>query len=791
VGKELVATVNQVLRSAGVQGSQLKILPCGTDKKEYCPLAAADKGRFKQRLSTAQDLFEFVNKRLELNPALAKKRGDNPARLFHPLAPQWILVDLDDKAGPDGILRQDGNGWELHMEGDRTSPALSPAVKKLAEDFLPALTERREGLSDAELLQKITEAGWKHLTAKLTPQDFIQGNFAFEMKRPQEAALPPFISPFHEITLRGYPGITVPWSDPYLLREWERFLHKAGVEIEISATLRRYESGEMRKENERKTYRIKGYTFLEIHYPPAESENTAWKLRYLNPLGGVIKEIEIPMREKPSVRVYSPTAAEADSSLYQVMVYNRPLKVWAYFPSKMPAAEKLSALREAGEKLQQIPEATLAPMLNGLEREKPISLYFFNDREQAKQVGITVLKNIQGQYEGANNQVAVVLNEEGGISFSTLYHEVAGHAAADFMIPQDKLGYINDPSHSALRDYYLWKLRKAFNPKELKPYHEWVVESESLKQEEKPDEKKIRELEERLKPYREKISQYFISSYAAEGITGFLAQLRRPFEDLTEVTEYLYSGTISDLSLYSEEPLLVLAGLHHLMAEYGVPRIGGIGRQEVFSHRAFKKVLGIDLQGMERVATEYEKVLDTGLSEKNSAVSAQRDFGVTGRDTAVSGPPWYHRPKPALRLNLAMGLQSFFSETFEPRLGGKLGLEYGNKKVPLLRIHPRHRFNPLVYYSVVGTHDEAGDALAAGIRYYNPTDLALEASVGVGNLLLNGKDGEEHPPGLAASFSAPWYFRILGGTFNAGPNVNYLHRGKLKDSLYGGIFLGL
>jgi hypothetical protein len=347
-----------------------------------------------------------------------------------------------------------------------------------------------------------------------------------------------------------------------------------------------------------------------------------------------------------------------------------------------------------------------------------------------------------------------------------LIHEILGHALDDFLKPDSNYQMLSLSPDNPFREYFIWKLQKTFSPGEIKHFRRLLEKSES----EHLSESERRKVESKLAPYLEKVREKFSSLYAMQGTEGILYQIEFPAEDVAVLMENFYKGLQEPVFVEFKDPLFKLIGLYHLMNEYGVSKLGGIKKEEIFSRKAFKEVLGIDLDGMKEMIPPYEIALAGNATRRGMA----------------------RRYSRGTHLNLGIGTHWFFDDPV-PNLATGIELEFGEKdRSPITGpcfIVPGHYGFPHINYSIFGIGDEPVDILTLGARYFNPSPIALEIGGGVGNLLFNGENNRS--VGFAGNIGARVGFEFLGSDFNFGPTFGYVARGDLKDSFYGGLLLGL
>jgi hypothetical protein len=427
----------------------------------------------------------------------------------------------------------------------------------------------------APLAGEIQNLSWKDLGLGASPRDFDLRCYAFRIQ--ENPAAPEVFGPRHLVILAGHPERIIPWTDPYLLMEWRAFLRERGVEITEDQA------------KGKKCYRYKGRLLLEEERTPEQAT-----FRWFHPSGKLRDEIIYPLASKPKVTV----SALPDKETYLVSVYNRPLRMEVHGPANPPSDDLTKSLACAGEILQKIPESMIAPMLTGDRAESPLILRA-SSPEHAKQKGwLGRAESWAGKYFDGKN--ILWSNIADSCDQDHLFHEVGGHVYDDFAAADiNSAGLVEETGRSALRDYFAWKLSRLFAPEELAAYNAATVRLRQWRLSEKQDPQEKKNLDKILAPFREKALRGFVSSYAIEGGYSIHGELAAPTENFAEVMRVFFTsleGGADWSSSSDKEPLLTLVGMDYLFHEYGAARIGTIGREEVYSKKAFQTVLGIDVE---------------------------------------------------------------------------------------------------------------------------------------------------------------------------------------------------
>jgi hypothetical protein len=562
MGDTTANSLNKVLQLAGVDPSNLTVLSC---EKDFCDVNVNGGGTEERpEIITSspnmkENFFLLINRWLDLKKDWMKNKGPNPSSLFRDISNHSALIDLDSDPEVDGVLYRSREGWKLKLEA----------------------AYQAEGLR------------WKDLGLQASPKEFAKKLPAFEVQ--EDPSAPEIFGLFHKVTLAGHPEVTIPWTDPYLLMEWKGFLEKAGVEKGYDET---------------KKMSIYSTTVggSSVKIMEEEWRGDEVKYRFFNPLGKLEREIAYKIPAKPSVTVFSPNNPEKEP--YQVSVYGRKIAVWDYIPDNWASiifSFRKSILEGISEALQNIPESMIAPILDGVGPEKPLRIILAT-QDKARELGFVGKDEWRpGGYSRNHNTFWY----EADTDFREVdfLHDIGGHAYDDVWVPDKGWQGLTDPGQSALRDYYAWKLAQLFTPKELATYDRLSTQFRHWVHKKEKDPKEDERLEKPLTPFREKAVKRFVSEYAIEGSEGIRYHLNRPVEDFAEVMQTFFTylngrrsldmsthGSTKDWDTYrSQEPLLTLVGMDYLFHQYKVSKIGNIRREEVYSKKAFKEVLGIDL----------------------------------------------------------------------------------------------------------------------------------------------------------------------------------------------------
>lgn len=600
-----VKTINSALQCAGVSQNDLKMVEIKpTGSGGYYNLEIRQDGKTQEKSFTDLDEFyQFLNTWIAENQQLAANRIGNSAKLFEPYGRNWIAVDCDNKKGADAVIYySDGfsgkgpeNDFRFVKVADDPAdedPFLMEQLKKLAKPFINNDAERRElgqilvsERASLGLLEFLSRQSWDGFGIDAPVSAFRGATYVFEAAETESA--PPFMSPFHDVHIAGDPEADVPWSDNYLILEWENYLREAGIEIVSSIGY---------------FYEFKNTTIMDRVF-----DGSKMTYRLYNPLGGVIREKSVDFPLSHDIQVISPDDPSAHD--YFVVVNGLKVKIEAYFPADLSKGDREWSLERIGDGLRRIPRMMLLPLIQGRGAERPVRIVFATE-EDARKMGL-LNGSAGGNYNYGTNTLwigpyyskvkgEVTANSQ---SEETVEHEV-GHALADFLVSEDILGRVTEPVHSALKDYYIFKLKQLFSADEIREYDELSTEYRSLQvgmaNYNEEAKKRLEELKDALDEYRSKAREKFVSNYAAEGL-GLRMQGREPHEDFAEVMQrfFEYVSFKDDNQRWwrerMREPLLRLAGALYLAQNYGVASIGNINREEIFSRRAFKEILGIEL----------------------------------------------------------------------------------------------------------------------------------------------------------------------------------------------------
>ena len=526
-----------------------------------------------------------------------KSLKTDPEFVIEAVKQNWRVLEYVDpslRAKPDFVIELAKQTWSHSLEEfNLNAKTKDLSTAELNNDeliklirIIQSLARMISSLEDTDYSLGIEKAGlkegvshlasydWKDIGFEASPEIFAESIYGFHLQNsPLE---PPFISPFHEISLEGHPEIIIPWSDPYLLMEWEAFLKSKGIEII--------------KKSDRTKYNFNGLTVLEA---VRVNEQTTYYFR--SPFGVVKSSVTVETPSKPEVKVNYPENPKDPS--YSMTVYGREIEVLAYFPESMSSYGRTDRIRKLGETYQQIPESMLSPILDGVDQEEPLTITMMEpDEIEWLNVPKHFITSLGGTYSRTDNSTMFLIYA----SEYEVFHEIGGHAYADFIVSDDNDVTITMFQRSALRDYYGWKLDQIFSPEELTSYKELLARYVRWRPYFFPENpKELDELLALLKPFREKALTRFVSEYAIEG-KSIEDQMEDPSEDFAEVMFMFFVSLLPRNRAYweakrSREPLLNLIALDYLFHEYGVSTIGNIDKEDVYSKEAFQEVLGIDL----------------------------------------------------------------------------------------------------------------------------------------------------------------------------------------------------
>ncbi|MBI2083465.1 MAG: hypothetical protein HYT76_07820 [Deltaproteobacteria bacterium] len=416
-----------------------------------------------------------------------------------------------------------------------------------------------------------------------SPEAFDRKFYAFEVKG--ELSLSSFFGPWHTVTLNGHPEVEVPWTDSYLLAEWESFLLGAGANREVDRW-----SGDSRV-----TYSWKGKKLIVLSHT---EEFLTFEFFDSSGKKSHVRKLTKPLR--PPLRVVPPKPGK-NSSEYTLTIHGWDFKVIAIFPEDYDDEEKRETLKDIGEALQRLPQRRIGRYASSVGAEVPIKI-IITTKEKAKELKF-YLHGAGGLYFSDQNHGWIDLEAEDHAFRRTTLHEIAGHGDDDIRAPDDNPAYMTDSQRSALADYYVWKLRRCLSSEELATYAKASEIYRNRLRDPEASSFDLKILENDLDPFREKISRCFVSPYAVEGSRGIPSQLRAPREDYAEVVENFFEVLAGENGKV-HEPLFTLLGLDYLMDQYRVDSIGQIQQGEIFSKESFETVLGIHLAFGEEVVAE-------------------------------------------------------------------------------------------------------------------------------------------------------------------------------------------
>ncbi|MBI2500456.1 MAG: hypothetical protein HYW02_03100 [Deltaproteobacteria bacterium] len=431
---------------------------------------------------------------------------------------------------------------------------------------------------------------WNRRGLKVSVDRFHEQAYGFEVQsNPQFSQM---VTPFHKVNLKGHADLIVPWSDPYLLMEWESVLIDAGA------------GRQARKEGNSLivVYSFKGRDFLKVTETP---ENVSFL--FIGRSGQRLGAKTVLKPEEREVLISKPAPVPADatkettqSQIYKIHFDKDEILVETYFPASVSEEKRFQTVSELALLLQALPSRMVLPFFQGEDGKLPL-LFVLAPQKTAESLKVKDGNPAGGNYNYSINRVWIDLDPEGSMIRSTFLHEVTGHGTSDFFVPSNE-NRITEPDRSGLRDYYALSLQSCLTPQELANYMEL---SRLIRN--KEDFPKVtgidwKVLESRIEAYRTKGEECFVSGYAIEGSDGIREELNEPHEDFAEVREAFYSLLLRekpDLTFHAvrrRDKLLSLVGLLYLFEEYGVPSLGDISREDLFLRESFQKVLGVTLK---------------------------------------------------------------------------------------------------------------------------------------------------------------------------------------------------
>ena len=158
--------------------------------------------------------------------------------------------------------------------------------------------------------------------------------------------------------------------------------------------------------------------------------------------------------------------------------------------------------------------------------------------------------------------------------------------------------------------------KELFSPEEKKMF--FLQKDKKLPSPTPGEKKDSLSAEERseLNRYRERALKKFVSLYAVEGPKGVNVSL--PEEDFAEAATAFLNHLNSGEDWYpsrQQEPLLRLFGLHYLFSTYPVSDLRGLARDEEFSDKAFRQVLGlgVDSTTAKKSSYDFSSVISLGM----------------------------------------------------------------------------------------------------------------------------------------------------------------------------------
>ncbi|MBI2083464.1 MAG: hypothetical protein HYT76_07815 [Deltaproteobacteria bacterium] len=510
---------------------------------------------------------------------------------------------------------------------------------------------------------------WSSRGLSLSPGDFDRRAFAFHVRN--DSSVPPSLSPFHQVTLKGHPDQHVPWTDPYLLAEWESFLLANGVTRAV-----------YKEDNKLTTV----YFFKDAPLVAVTQTENQVRFQFYDQKGNEILDKVFHKPEKPEVVIHQIVDnSSPQPEFYRIGVLGHILTVFAFFPESCSPDQKKQILFRIGETFRTLPASEIAHYLNPPPGEEKALRIVLATREEAMKRGFISQDSsntVAGIYHSGENFTWLGLIGEGDPTLNSILHEIGGHADADLRVPEN-LVVITSPDQSALRDYYVWKVQKVATPDQIAAYEEALRLYKEMNSERDFNGFDYDLLGQVIDRFHEAASRHFLSTYALAGPRGIQDQALEPHEDYAEVRAIFLellapqqrgAQPVSFHELRSRDPLIVLMALGYLMDEYQVSEIGGIKREELFSEKAFREVLGIDLKSMKGKKLEVGDFRRTPemrwvLDRKGPVLHTRVGFSVGemndyGRPVpTISGPEFSLRPGYRFR-SQAVGIkleQGFFS----------------------------------------------------------------------------------------------------------------------------------
>ncbi|HCU26073.1 MAG TPA: hypothetical protein DF383_13735, partial [Deltaproteobacteria bacterium] len=398
-----------MLRQAGISEQSLEVLNC--DAGQPCRIRyQVDASLQEKTFSTLPELFDWVN------------TSSYAAKLFTPLNDKWVLVDIDrQRPGSEALLYFANGAWRLTPQEPqgRVGEELSEEIFRLARVLFSSKdldkawkASRSDTHWFLQTLDKFVGKTWSRLGLQAAPQRFRDFSFALGSRPDSKKILPEFLSPLHDVYLTSSDSrklVKVPWSDPFLMMEWQAYLLHAGVEVRRD-----------KKNPEVFLYSFKGLPLMRLTREPRR-----WTCEIYSPLGAKIGETSWPRPAAPKIQV-RPLAGE--TSTYGVKIDDLEVKFRFDLAFKVPeqGIEKFAAF--AGQIFAGIPRSWLRTFLTKRQEESPFYV-LVSDRKSAVEkefVSQEVAEKCGGQYQPQVNRIWIPWDED-SLRQGLLFHEVAGH----------------------------------------------------------------------------------------------------------------------------------------------------------------------------------------------------------------------------------------------------------------------------------------------------------------------------------------------------------------------------
>ncbi|MBI2067467.1 MAG: hypothetical protein HYT77_05605 [Deltaproteobacteria bacterium] len=301
---------------------------------------------------------------------------------------------------------------------------------------------------------------WNRRGLKVSVDRFHEQAYGFEVQsNPQFSQM---VTPFHKVNLKGHADLIVPWSDPYLLMEWESVLIDAGA------------GRQARKEGNSLivVYSFKGRDFLKVTETP---ENVSFL--FIGRSGQRLGAKTVLKPEEREVLISKPAPVPADatkettqSQIYKIHFDKDEILVETYFPASVSEEKRFQTVSELALLLQALPSRMVLPFFQGEDGKLPL-LFVLAPQKTAESLKVKDGNPAGGNYNYSINRVWIDLDPEGSMIRSTFLHEVTGHGTSDFFVPSNE-NRITEPDRSGLRDYYALSLQSCLTPQELANYME-------------------------------------------------------------------------------------------------------------------------------------------------------------------------------------------------------------------------------------------------------------------------------------------------------------------------------